>query len=173
MDNINISEYIRFGLNTIEFTYEVPDYEKNIRNNSWLEHCLYADPLIENIFIIGDILCLKNGIIDGTNTIFLGDLCKQGFEYYSGMATFSKYFLLSDDKVKRIKNIEVETLCNDAFSISINSYPEKISIFSPTIFKINGELTPGSNILNLKIANTLANVIEDPKPWGIKTIKFF
>ena len=90
----------------------------------------------------------------GCGTIPLGDWCRYGLATYSGAATYSHAFEISDCKSQLV--LDLGQLSATA-EVRVNGHVVATLIAPPWTCEITPFLKPGKNQLLITIANTLAN----------------
>jgi hypothetical protein len=91
----------------------------------------------------------------------------QGYPFYSGQAIYRRQFRLPDDFAGQ--RIEVDpTMNDDVVEVVVNGQAAGVRLWEPYTLDISPLLQPGDNTLELRVANTLINLLEAvPRPSGL------
>ena len=142
----NISDIVGKGLNTIE-----------------VEGIVSLEPEIENLYIIGDFGVKARSkcsslIIEEPKEIELGDLCKQGYPFYSGSVELVKnieVYLTTETRVF----VELEGLKAALGVLYVNDKEVSKVLGSSSKIEVTKFLKQGINEIKLLLVGTLRNTL--------------
>jgi hypothetical protein len=95
-------------------------------------------------------------------TLGTGDWTKKGFPYYSGTAVYTKEITIPENYTEG-KLFLAADCGEDVLEIIINDGISKVIPWRPYRVDITGMVKPGKNKLEIKVTNTLINVLEAVK----------
>ncbi|HAE87813.1 TPA: hypothetical protein DCG86_07295 [Candidatus Marinimicrobia bacterium] len=130
-----------------------------------------TDGLLDMLKIIGNFALDKQEgqyVIAAPNKeIRVGDWCPQGYPYYSGTGIYSVSVNIPETYCQGKLFLNVE--CGeDVLEVQVNQHEPIILPWHPYHVDITDLVKPGKNYFNLKVTNTLINVLEAvQKPSGV------
>ncbi len=95
-----------------------------------------------------------------------GSWNEQGFPDFSGIGVYRRKVDITHAIVSRNATLHVLN-CRDVVKLWCNGEPVYTSLWNPHYFQLTGRFKKGNNILELKVANTLANMLEKPQTSGL------
>lgn len=95
-----------------------------------------------------------------------GSWTEQGFADYSGTGIYSKLVQLDDLQFEGSIHVSVEG-CRDIVELWCNGVHRGTSMWNPHYFNVSGQLKPGENRIELRVTNTLANLMERSVSSGL------
>jgi len=95
-----------------------------------------------------------------------GSWTDQGYPDFSGTGLYTCEFTLSEQESKALVILIAET-CEDAIEVWVNGQWGGTSLWRPHQIDLTGRLNVGVNKLQLKVTNTLANLMERPVASGL------
>ncbi|HEU5102855.1 MAG TPA: glycosyl hydrolase, partial [Roseiflexaceae bacterium] len=100
-------------------------------------------------------------------TIEPGTWTTQGYPFFSGRATYRHAFELPAEFAGQRVFVE-PAMGDDALEVLVNGQSAGVRLWAPYAIEISDLLRPGENTLELRVANTLVNMIEaTQRPSGI------
>jgi hypothetical protein len=131
-----------------------------------------TDGLLDLLKLTGDFSLASNG--DGTYRIeaprtYLQaeSWTNQGHPYFSGRAVYSRRFELPESFAGQRVFVEPE-MQDDVLEVIVNGQSAGVRLWAPYQVDITDLLKPGENILALRVANTLVNLLEAvERPSGL------
>ena len=131
-----------------------------------------TDGLLDLLKITGDFSLTPRG--DGTYSIEApctslqpGPWTHQGYPHFSGRAVYRKRFELPDSFIGQRVFIEPE-MDDDVLEVMVNGQSAGVRLWTPYRIEITHLLRPGENTLELRVANTLVNLLEAvERPSGL------
>jgi hypothetical protein len=91
----------------------------------------------------------------------------QGYPYFSGRAIYRKRFELPDSFKGQRVFLEPE-MEDDVLEVSVNGQSAGVRLWEPYQMEITDLVKPGENIIELRVANTLVNLLEAvERPSGL------
>ncbi len=92
---------------------------------------------------------------------------RQGYPYYSGVATYQQQFRLTAAQKKARLHLEMEQP-GDLAEVIVNGISCGVRAWEPFAWDISEAVTSGQNDLEIKVANSLQNLLlQEPKPSGL------
>ena len=92
---------------------------------------------------------------------------EQGYPFFSGRAVYRKRFELPDSVVGQRVFIQPE-MQDDVLEVLVNGEPAGVRLWEPYDVEVTRLLKPGENTLELRVANTLVNLLEAvERPSGL------
>ncbi|HLE51177.1 MAG TPA: glycosyl hydrolase [Anaerolineales bacterium] len=92
---------------------------------------------------------------------------EQGYPFYSGLAVYSRRFQLPEAFLSQRVFLQAE-LQDDALEVLVNGQPAGIRLWPGYDIEVTQLLKPGENLLELRVANTLVNLLEAvQRPSGL------
>ncbi|HSJ85774.1 MAG TPA: glycosyl hydrolase, partial [Anaerolineales bacterium] len=158
MKSVDITAHLRRGGNVIALRLVV--------NNP-------TDGLLDLLKLTGDFSLLSNG--DGTYRIQAPRASlqpqpwtDQGYPHFSGRAIYRKRFTLPDSFTGQRVFVEPE-MEDDVLEVLVNGQSAGVRLWAPYQIEITDLLKSGDNILELRVANTLVNLLEAvERPSGLR-----
>ena len=99
--------------------------------------------------------------------ITTGPWDKQGYPYYSGVATYGQQFRLTAAQKKARLHLEMEQP-GDLAEVVVNGISCGVRAWEPFAWDISDAVSSGQNNLQIKVANSLQNLLlQEPKPSGL------
>jgi hypothetical protein len=122
-----------------------------------------TDGILDLLKILGDFALRKENegyaIIRRTAAIKAGDWTKLGYPFYSGTAMYRTEFDVREEYLTGAMMLEVE--CGeDVLEVSVNGSEGRVVPWYPYRTDISELLKAGKNVLELRVTNTLINVLE-------------
>lgn len=122
-----------------------------------------TDGILDLLKILGDFALKKTEdryiIAQRPPTIAVGDWTKSGYPFYSGTMTYRTEFEVPGEYTTGAVFLEVE--CgDDVLEVSVNGSPGRVVPWHPYRIEISGLLRPGKNSVELRVTNTLINILE-------------
>ncbi len=126
-----------------------------------------TDGLLDLIKLVGDFRVASGTIIAAARAIQPADWTRQGYPYYSGTGSYRTHFNLPEAfGGKRI--FLRPRLFQDTLEVLVNGQSAGVRLWPPYDVEITGLLRPGENALELRVANTLVNLLEKvERPSGL------
>ncbi|HJR80315.1 MAG TPA: glycosyl hydrolase [Anaerolineales bacterium] len=131
-----------------------------------------TDGLLDLLKLIGD-FSLKgsqNGsyrLAPSRPTLHPAPWTDQGYPFYSGRATFGRKFALPQDFQHQRIFLE-SPMSDDVLEVFVNGQSAGVRLWAPYEVEITEFLQPGENFVELRIANTLVNLLEAvERPSGL------
>jgi hypothetical protein len=91
----------------------------------------------------------------------------QGYPYYSGIGVYRRRFSLPDHFTSQRVFVEAE-MGDDVLEVIVNGQPAGVRLWAPYGVEVTELLNPGENELELRVANTLVNLLEAvERPSGL------
>lgn len=91
----------------------------------------------------------------------------QGYPWYSGRGVYTTTFTLLDDLLGKRIVLQPEMI-DDVLEVVINGVSAGVRLWAPYEIDLTEYLRPGENRLELRVANTLINLLEAvPRPSGL------
>jgi hypothetical protein len=157
MKAVDITPYLRQGENLIALRLVVTNA---------------TDGLLDLLKLTGDFSLASNG--DGTYRIAAPrtylqtqSWTNQGYPYFSGRAVYSKRFQLPESFTGQRVFLEPE-MQDDVLEVMINGQSAGVRLWAPYQVDVTDLLKTGENTLELRVANTLVNLLEAvERPSGL------
>ncbi len=89
-------------------------------------------------------------------TLEPGDWCRNGLTHFSGIGIYETEFTAPDVPVEGRVLLDLGDVRNSA-EVRVNGEPAGITLFEPHRLDITERLRPGTNVLTVRVANTLSN----------------
>ena len=91
----------------------------------------------------------------------------QGYPHFSGRALYRKHFNLPEAFIGQRVFLETQ-MQDDVLEVLVNGQPAGVRLWEPYQMEITSLLKPGENMLELRVANTLVNLLERiERPSGL------
>jgi alpha-L-rhamnosidase len=124
-----------------------------------------TDGLLDLLKIIGDFGVEGSLIVAPRRTVEPGPWTEQGYPFYSGLGTYRRGFELFDDTGRILLQPE---LADDVVEVVVNGKTAGVRLWPPYEVEITEHLQAGANVLELRVANTLVNLLEAvDRPSGL------
>jgi hypothetical protein len=92
----------------------------------------------------------------------------QGYPFYAGRAVYRRRVEVPSDFSGKRLFLEPE-MSDDVLEVLVNRKPAGVRLWEPYQIEISSLMGAGENILELRLANTLVNLLEGvPRPSGVK-----
>ncbi len=145
---VDIHEFVREGMNSVAVRLEV-----NRR----------TDGILDQLKIVGDFALKENRgkyvIVEPKSSLAVGDWTGQGYPFYSGTGTYTMEIRIPAGYTKGKLFLEVD--CGEnVLEASVNGLPGIVQPWHPYRIDVTGLLHEGRNTVELKVTNTLINMLE-------------
>ena len=145
---IDITQFVRKGRNSVAVRLVV-----NKRTNG----------LLDLLKIMGDFTLKKKDedyVISAKNdSLTVGDWTKQGYPFYSGTGIYRSEFNIPQKYLDGKLFLDVD--CGeDVLEVSMNGKQGLVQPWHPYLIDITDIVVPGNNSIELKVTNTLINILE-------------
>ncbi|MGE5643775.1 MAG: glycosyl hydrolase, partial [Byssovorax cruenta] len=132
-----------------------------------------TDGLLDLLKLTGEFSLISNG--DGTYRIQAPrtslkpqSWVKQGYPFFSGRAIYRKHFTLPTSFTGQRVFLEPE-MEDDVLEVLVNGQSAGVRLWNPYQVEVTQLLKPGENTLELRVANTLVNLLEAvERPSGLR-----
>jgi hypothetical protein len=126
-----------------------------------------TDGMLDPLKIVGDFTLAGRTIVAPAGTITVGDWTKQGYPFYSGTGVYRCEFTLPKKYTDGRLFLNVE--CGeDVLELAVNGVPRGVCPWPPYRCDLTGALKEGVNLVELKVTNTLINLLEGVEhPSGV------
>jgi hypothetical protein len=156
MKALPIVDQVREGTNEIEV---------------WLSLTKATDGILDLVKLTGDFAVER---LDGKDRIAArrpearpASWTEQGYPYYSGRGVYRSRFTLPDAFAGQRVRLEA-ALVDDVVEVIVNGWSAGVRLWPPYDVDITDFLCPGENRLELRVANTLINLLEAvERPSGL------
>jgi hypothetical protein len=92
---------------------------------------------------------------------------EQGYPFYSGSAVYRRRFQLPEAFAGRRVFLQPQ-LRDDVLEVLVNGQSAAVRLWPGYEVEISDHLKPGENLLELRVTNTLVNLLEaTPRPSGL------
>ncbi|HJW91496.1 MAG TPA: hypothetical protein VJ436_12705, partial [Anaerolineales bacterium] len=130
-----------------------------------------TDGLLDLLKLLGDFsLAGQPGayrIAEPRPSLQPGSWSSQGYPHYSGRATYRQRFYLPESFQGKRVFLE-PAMDDDVLEVLVNGRPAGVRLWEPYTIEISDLLQSGENLLELRVANTLANLLEAvERPSGL------
>jgi hypothetical protein len=132
-----------------------------------------TDGILDLLKLMGDFALRPAGnsfvIVKPDGSINAGDWTAQGFPFYSGTGVYRSSLEIPERYAGGVMFLEVE--CGeDVCEVSVNGSELLIAPWAPYRFDVSGLLKRGKNRFEIRVTNTLINVLEGVrKPSGVSS----
>jgi hypothetical protein len=132
-----------------------------------------TDGILDPLKLIGAFALEKTGtgyrIVRHPGRIAVGDWTAQGYPFFSGTGMYQAEFELPESYAGGKLFLDVE--CGeDVLEVSLNGAESIVVPWPPYHLDVSDLVRPGRNLVNLKVTNTLINVLEGvPRASGVLT----
>lgn len=145
---------VKSGRNVIIFKAKIPEWGA------------YHNPpfaVLRGSFLVND----ERRLVKASNRIKVpGSWSDQGYPDYSGSAVYRREILLEAGEAPKRAELSIGN-CRDIVEVYCNGEYAGTRLWHPLTFDLSGFLKEGRNILELKVINTLANLMEKPTASGV------
>lgn len=162
MDEVDLKKIINIGNNKIRIKFELP--ERAFQGKTGIEP---IEIMYDPVFIIGDFMLIgdhsqqNNYIIDKERVkIKTGSWTKQGYPYFKGCIELSQRFYLEDNLLEGKKIYVKSDDIREVAELLINGKKVGLKPWRPYIFDITDFVKVGENLINIKVWNTLTNLLD-------------
>jgi hypothetical protein len=122
-----------------------------------------TDGLLDLVKLMGDFAVERvddeERIVAPRNALQPASWVEQGYPYFSGHGLYRCRFALPDDYPGQRIFLEPE-MRDDTLEVLINGQRAGVRLWAPYEIEVTDYLTPGDNILELRVANTPINLLE-------------
>jgi hypothetical protein len=126
-----------------------------------------TDGLLDLLKIIGDFSVDGTRIGPPRSTVEAAPWTEQGYPYYSGLGVYRRTFELPDHEAGEQVFIE-PALADDVVEAVVNGRSAGVRLWPPYGLEITDFVQPGENLVELRVANTLVNLLEAvERPSGL------
>jgi hypothetical protein len=158
MKSVDITSHLRKGENLVALRLMVTNP---------------TDGLLDLLKLTGDFSLVPLG--DGTYSIEAPRASlqpqpwtNQGYPHFSGRAIYRKHFELPESFTGQRVFIEPQ-MEDDVVEVLVNGQSAGVRLWAPYQIEVTNLLKPGQNTLELRVANTLVNLLEAvERPSGLK-----
>jgi hypothetical protein len=150
MRTVEVSDLLQEGTNdvTLQLTVTKP-----------------TDGLLDLLKIIGDFSVDGTSIGPPRRTVEAAAWTAQGYPFYSGLGVYRRTFELRDDTSRVFLQPE---LADDVVEVVVNGRTAGVRLWPPYEVEITDYLRAGENVVELRVANTLVNLLEAvERPSGL------
>ena len=165
---LDIASLARLGLNEIEARYYLPEYERKIRTDGFFAQTLPS--IIEPVFLVGTFSVSGNRLISPRRVLNIGSWSEQGFPFYSGSGRYRCRFKLGKEDIGQTIFLEADVY-DGVMELKVNGKPAGVRVWEPYRLNISDLVQSGENELEIVVANTNANLLEQPIPSGLRWAK--
>jgi hypothetical protein len=131
-----------------------------------------TDGLLDLLKITGDFSLASQGnndyrITDPCTSLQPQPWTDQGYPHFSGRAVYRKHFELPESFIGQRVFVQPE-MQDDVLEVMINGQSAGVRLWAPYQVEITNLLQSGENTLELRVANTLVNLLERiERPSGL------
>ncbi len=163
---IDISSAVRVGYNTVNGTLRYADWEVNHLGKGFV--VLETSMPTCDVRLAGDYRFLNEDIVcDKHLPMSLPlELGEAGYSQYSGIAVLTATLNVPDDSVI---GLVVDPIREDAVEVLLDGVSMGRCIARPYRFLSTG-IPLGRHEVQIRIAGTSANIMDEPVPWGIRSV---
>jgi len=157
MKAVDITPYLQLGENLVALRLVVTNP---------------TDGLLDLLKIVGDFSLAPQGdgnyrIVAPPRTVRPKPWTEQGYPFYSGPAVYRQRFQLPESFLGQRVFLQPE-LRDDALEVLVNGQSAAVRLWPSYEVEVTPLLQSGENILELRVANTLVNLLEAvPRPSGL------
>jgi hypothetical protein len=157
MQAVDITEHVHFGANTVALRLALTSA---------------VDGLLDLLKLTGDFSLAARG--DGGHTLVAPNRrlqpapwTEQGYPFYSGRGVYRRRFQLPPEYAGRRVFVQI-SMQDDVLEVVVNGHCAGVCLWDPYTVEIGHWLQPGENMLELRVANTLINLLEGvARPSGL------
>lgn len=159
MKSIDIQRHVKLGDNLIALRLVVTSP---------------TDGLLDLVKLVGSFRAApgpdgKLAIHKADTAILPADWAKQGYPYYSGTGSYRTRFILPESYAGKRTFLRAD-LFDDTLEVLVNGQSADVRLWPPYEIEITQFLRPGENEIDLRVANTLVNLLEAvERPSGLKS----
>lgn len=113
-------------------------------------------------YLLGDFGVRGGRVVAPAHSV-AGGWTKAGYPEYSGTGIFSKTI---DGRNGRVQ-LEIGNVAMDAVEVYVNGQPAGTRAWEPYVFDLTGKLKPGANRLEIRVTNSVANLMFGPIAAGL------
>ncbi|HTY58365.1 MAG TPA: glycosyl hydrolase [Bacteroidota bacterium] len=130
-----------------------------------------TDGLLDPVRLVGGFALEETGgilqIVPTPAVMTAGDLASKGFPFFSGTAVYAAEVEVPEAYARG--RLTLEVACgDDLLEVAVNGGGEKVLPWHPYRLSLTGELRPGTNRIELRVTNTLINLLEGVRrPSGL------
>jgi len=106
------------------------------------------------------------GLKPEPTSLSYGSWAEQGYPFYSGVGVYEKSFNLSEAYVGCRLTLRLEKVA-DLADISVNGRQVAVRAWEPFEADISAYVNQGENTVTIKVANSMQNLVVEPKPSGL------
>ena len=170
-DVYDVSRLVKKGLNVLKVDYCIPRHILDVSKSQGFFYNKIT-PLINQAVIAGNFCLFGNSEIRlPGRTISLGDWTKKGYKFFSGTGIYSGDFFYRPDRPGRKIFIEIECF-HDCAEIFINTKRTGLLFCEPYRSEITPFLREGINKVEIRVTNTVSNLISEAVPSGLEFVRF-
>lgn len=159
----NLTSFLLEGENRLEVITPFPETKSPPSEYGFaVDHPLNAGPQTPQFILLGDFAVIEQDetalLAPPASRIGGGSWTRQGYPYYSGVGIYRLRVTLSSDCENRRLFIRLED-ARHAAEVRINEKKAGVIWRAPRRLEITGRLRPGDKMLELRVANTLQNLL--------------
>jgi hypothetical protein len=130
-----------------------------------------TDGLLDLVKLVGNFAVLRTEGGDRVgapvSSVRPASWTEQGYPYYAGRGLYRFRFVLPEEYVGQMLMLE-PAVQDDAVEVIVNGQKAGVRLWSPYEVEITEHLRPDENVLELRVANTLINLLEAvERPSGL------
>ena len=171
-DNPEFGYYLDRGFKTLDITEAVQTGRNAVSVYirhfpfSGLPHFLTCAPYLLGDFSVSGV-CFGTSVVKHTGGVLMapaeaamtGSWTDCGYPFYSGTAEYTQSFRLPKTSNGARLAVVMEGV-RDSVEVLVNGVPGGVRMWAPWEVDVTGLLTPGRNVLTIRVTNTMANFIE-------------
>jgi hypothetical protein len=150
----DLRPHVRLGANEIIVRSRIPDWGG--------EHAPVFGALRGNFRAEGETIA---GLVPQTAAV-PGSWTDQGWPYYSGTGIYRKSITIASEWLNGRTELRIGR-CRDVIECRCNGQDAGASLWNPHRFDLTPYLQEGVNMIELRVSNTLANLLDTGAPSGI------
>lgn len=151
----SLAQAVRPGVNTIVMKSRIP---------AWGAPHQTVFPVLRGAFAVNE---ARRLISPAAELNVPGSWAEQGYSDFSGKGIYRKHIVLSETDLSSCEAALHIGSCRDAVELWCNDKHVGTSLWNPHRFTITEGMIAGSNKIELRIANSLANLMERPVESGL------
>ncbi|MDD5699527.1 MAG: hypothetical protein PHH77_13010, partial [Victivallaceae bacterium] len=97
------------------------------------------------------------------------NLSEKGWRQYSGILALSSTLTIDAALAETICGVRVDLLAEDAVELLLDGKSFGKQIVRPYYWR-TGKIDAGQHTLQLRLAGTSANILDEPSPWGVNSV---
>jgi hypothetical protein len=106
-------------------------------------------------------------MVEPRTTVSAGPWTDQGYPYLSGVGRYRRTLDVSEDAATSRSFLEIP-MVDDVVEVVVNGEVAGVCLWDPYVVEVTGRVRPGRNDLELRVANTAANLIGgSDRPSGL------